>query len=93
MHLSIPRALRALAVVAALALTMTLAPLGATSTPPAAAIPIEGYPTYQPQSKCSPSAKLGTVLLSEHLLKRYPGSGSSGISRACTASGVSEHKE
>jgi hypothetical protein len=79
--------------VAALALALTLAPLGPFAGAPAHAMPIEGYPSYDPQNRCSPAPKLGMVMLSEHLLRRYPGSGSSGISRSCTASGVSEHKE
>jgi hypothetical protein len=88
MPLSVPSVLRALAVA-----VLVLALLGLRPTAPAGAIPIEGYPSYQPQSKCSPRAKVGTEMLADHLLKRYPGSGSSGISRSCTASGISEHKE
>ena len=57
------------------------------------AVPIEDFSGYQPQTHCSPDAKPGTVALSKWLMNRYPGSGSSGISRACGASGVSEHKE
>lgn len=84
----VAHALRTLATLVVLALAVTTAP-----APVARAMPIEGYPSYQPQSKCSPRAKQGTVLLAEHLLKRYAGTRSFGISRACTASGVSEHKE
>ena len=57
------------------------------------AVPIEDFSGYQPQTKCSPDPKPGTVALSKWLMNKYPGSGSSGISRACGASGVSEHKE
>lgn len=97
MPLSVTSALRALldpfrrSVVgsfAGMAVLLSLLP-----APTATAMPIEGFPSYQPQTRCSPSAKPGTVMLSEYLLRRYPGSGSSGISRSCTASGVSEHKE
>jgi hypothetical protein len=59
----------------------------------ASAVPIEDFAGYQPQRRCSPSPKPGTVALSEWLLERYPGSGSLGISRGCGSSGVSEHKE
>ena len=63
-------------------------------TPAAAsAVPLEDFAGYQPQRRCSPSPKPGTVALSEWLMKRYPGSGSLGISRGCGSSGVSEHKE
>ncbi|HEU4512091.1 MAG TPA: hypothetical protein VFR87_03200 [Nocardioidaceae bacterium] len=88
MPLSVSPALRALV---AVLLTVALAGIGPAS--PGTAIPIEGYPSYQPQTKCSPRAKPGTVMLAEHLLTRYRGSGSSGISRDCGSSGVSEHKE
>lgn len=85
MPLPVIRLLRALV---AAVVVVTLAP-----APSQAEAPIEGYPTYQPQSRCSPSAKPGTLALAEHLLTRYPGSGSSGISRSCGTSGTSEHKE
>src|SRR5512139_2846916 len=89
MPLPVPRGIRALVVTVILAFTLT----GLDPASPVGAMPIEGYPTYQPQSKCSPRPKPGTVMLEEHLLKKYKGSGSSGISRSCSASGVSEHKE
>jgi hypothetical protein len=85
----ITRTLRSLVVAVVVAVSLTgLQPLA-----PATAMPIEGYPSYQPQSKCSPHPKAGTLMLADHLLKRYPGSGSSGISRSCGSSGISEHKE
>ena len=59
----------------------------------ASAVPIEDFPIYQPQRRCSPTPKPGAVALSKWLIKRYPGTGSLGISRGCGASGVSEHKE
>ncbi|WP_460865496.1 hypothetical protein, partial [Nocardioides pakistanensis] len=89
MPISVPHALRT--VVALLAIAVSLS--GIPASTPAQAIPIEGYPTYQPQSRCTPSPKAGTVILADHLMKKYPGSGSSGISRSCGASGTSEHKE
>ncbi len=81
----------ALRVVLAVLLTVTLAGIGPAS--PGTAMPVEGFPSYQPQTKCSPRPKPGTVMLAEYLLKKYRGSGSSGISRDCGSSGVSEHKE
>ncbi|HSE08108.1 MAG TPA: hypothetical protein VLB29_05540 [Nocardioidaceae bacterium] len=87
--MSVRRALRA--VIPTVVLTLALA--GLPLAPAGALLPIEGYPNYQPQTNCSPHAKPGTLKLANHLLKRYPGSRSMGISRACSASGVSEHKE
>ena len=69
---------------------VALLPLG----PAATAVPaLEGFPTYHPQTRCNPTPKPGTVMLANYLMRRYPGSGSLGISRSCAASGVSEHKE
>ena len=59
----------------------------------ASALPLEDFSSYQPQTRCSPTPKSGTVELSEWLMRRYPGSGSLGIARACGHGGVSEHKE
>jgi hypothetical protein len=81
---------RALALVT---ITLLAAGLLAVPAPARADIPVEGFPGYEPQTRCTPRAKPGTVMLAEHLLSRYPGSTSSGISRSCGASGVSEHKE
>lgn len=57
------------------------------------ALPVEDFAPYQPQSKCSPTPKPGTLQLAAWLQRSYPGTGSLGISRGCAASGVSEHKE
>ncbi len=89
MHLSVRRTLRAFA----LALALTLGVSGLAVMSPVGAMPIEGFPSYQPQKTCSPKAKSGTLMLQKHLLSRYQGSGSLGISRTCSASGTSEHKE
>jgi hypothetical protein len=86
---SVTPALRALAIAVVLAAAFA----GLRLSPSALAMPIDEMPTYQPQHKCSPTPKPGTVMLSEYLQRKYPGSGSLGISRACGASGVSEHKE
>ena len=66
---------------------VVLAPIAAQ------AVPIEDFPGYEPQTRCSPDPKPGTVALSKWLMKKYPGSGSLGISRGCGSSGTSEHKE
>jgi hypothetical protein len=73
--------------VAALALTLVFL------SGPAQAAGIDPWPTYDGQTKCSPSAKKGTLKLAAYLQKHYPGSGSYGISRACGSGGRSEHKE
>jgi hypothetical protein len=59
----------------------------------ASAVPIEGFAHYQPQTRCSPHPKPGTLKLAAWLQKTYPGTGSLGISRACKDGGTSEHKE
>jgi hypothetical protein len=81
-----------LPVIASLALALLLGallPLQSAS----AALPIDGFAPYQPQTKCSPSPKPGTLALEHYLLRRYKGTGSDGISRACSSGGTSEHKE
>ena len=59
----------------------------------AAAVPVEDFAPYQPQKRCSPTPKPGTLALAKWLQRTYKGSGSLGISRACGHGGVSEHKE
>lgn len=63
----------------------------ALAAPAGAARPIEDYAPYQPQTRCSPHAKPGTVVLGRWLVKRYGGA-FGGISRACSSS-TSEHAE
>jgi hypothetical protein len=58
---------------------------------PAHASPIEDYASYQPQSKCSPRAKPGTVYLGHWIVRKY-GGGFGPISRPCRGGG-SEHSE
>lgn len=82
------------ALVAAVLPSLVLAP--AASAAPASRTPsrtIEVYSRYQPQTTCSPQAKPGVVLFMKMTLKSYPGTGSSGIVRACAQGGRSEHKE
>lgn len=89
---------RAPSVLAVLA-TVLAAPLLLAS--PAAAAPptvspssaIEGLAPYQGQAVCAPVARAGAVALRQLVLQHYPGTGDSGIVRACTAAGASEHKE
>src|SRR4051794_24604719 len=54
---------------------------------------IEGYAPYVGQTICSPTPKPGALKLQKWLMTRYPGTGSSGIARACNVGGRSEHKE
>jgi hypothetical protein len=67
---------------------LTCALLFVASAPAGA---IEGYPRYQPATKCSPKAKPGTKQLGRHLVRRY-GGGFGPISRKCSGS-RSEHTE
>jgi hypothetical protein len=53
---------------------------------------IDAHPGYDPQSRCTPTAKPGTKALLA-LLRKSWGGGSSGISRGCSVGGTSEHKE
>jgi len=53
---------------------------------------IDQHPGYDPQSRCTPSAKPGTKALLSLLIATW-GGGSSGISRGCNVGTTSEHKE
>ncbi len=99
-HVNTRRTTRPLLVLIALA--TCLAGLTTVSLPASAAtagkVPsfgraIEGYAPYQPQTTCSKTATKGARLLSTWLLTRYRGSSSSGIMRACSSGGRSEHKD
>jgi hypothetical protein len=57
-----------------------------------AAVEIEDYAPYQPQTRCSPKAKAGTLVMSRFVHRRF-GGGSGSISRPCRSGGTSEHKE
>ena len=78
------RLLAPLAVVAVL--------LGLLAAPARAVLPVEDYAPYQPQTRCSPAAKPGTVELARWIVRRY-GGGFGGISRACRRGSTSEHHE
>ena len=82
---------RAARVVAGLLLALLLAPLLALVAAAPASAKIEDYPRYQPQTRCSPAAKVGTLRLATYLL--HHGGGDLGISRSCKIGGTSEHKE
>ncbi|GAB2873417.1 hypothetical protein [Nocardioides pacificus] len=83
---ALPLLLRTL--LAALALALVVPVLAAA---PAGAV-IEDYASYEPQKRCSPNAKAGTVLLAGWLVRSF-GGGNGSISRSCGSGGTSEHKE
>ena len=58
----------------------------------AAYTPVEPYAGYEPQTVCSPVAKPGTKALGRWVVASYGGRAGA-ISRACTGTSVSEHKE
>ncbi len=84
----------ALAVAALPSLVMPPAAQGAAAVPRTPALPvvIDAFASYQGQSICSPTPKVGAVKLAG-LLKATYGPASIGISRACSSGGQSEHKE
>ncbi|PFG18262.1 hypothetical protein ATK74_2846 [Propionicimonas paludicola] len=94
-----PKLVRAsIAVLTSIALWVAV-PTAARAADPVPAPPaslssnvIDAHPGYQPQTTCSPSAKPGATALLNLLITTWGGS-SSGISRACTTGGTSEHKE
>jgi hypothetical protein len=70
-----------------------LVPAQAAMTTPKYTRAAEPLATYVGQSTCSPTAKPGVVRFSQAVMKAYPGTGTFGIVRACSAGGKSEHKE
>jgi hypothetical protein len=54
-------------------------------------MPVESYPTYEPQKKCARKAKAGTVALGQWLVAR--GGTFGGTLRSCSSGGTSEHKD
>lgn len=88
-------ALALLGVVAALvlqAVPATAAP-AAPATAPSPGSAIEALAPYQGQNTCDPVARPGAVALRNLVLASYPGTGDSGIVRACNVGSTSEHKE
>jgi hypothetical protein len=77
------------------------APPARSGTATALAPPLPGPGTgalddlapYQPQTTCSPYARAGVVGFQRIVLASFPRTGSSGITRACSIGGRSEHKE
>ena len=79
----------------AMVLSLSLAsPASATPPPtPTFGRAIDDFSPYQPQTKCNPKPKPGTVAFRNMVLRAYPQTGDWGISRACHIGGTSEHKE
>jgi hypothetical protein len=75
------------------AVVLPAAPAAAAPTPPTFGSEIEALSPYQGQKACDPVAQPGVVKFRDMVLAAYPGTGDSGIARACTAGGTSEHKE
>jgi hypothetical protein len=65
----------------------------AAPLPPPGTGPLDDLAPYQPQVTCTPWAKAGVVGFRKIILASFPRTGSSGISRACSIGGRSEHKE
>ena len=88
-------ALSALAVLAPVLVAPVLLATPAAAAPPTVSpsSAIEVLAPYQGQAICDPVARPGAVALRQLVLQHYPGTGDSGIVRACTAVGASEHKE
>jgi len=82
----------ALAVAALPALVAVPAMAVAVPRTPTLPVAIDAFASYQGQTICSPTAKVGAAKLA-NLLKATYGSASIGISRSCSIGGQSEHKE
>lgn len=61
-------------------------------TPAVAALVVDDYARYEPQTVCAPRAKPGAVAFAAWVVRRHGGA-DGGISRRCTVGGTSEHKE
>ena len=68
-------------------------PAAAAPATPAFGSEIEPLSPYQGQTACDPVARPGVVKFRDLVLAAYPGTGDSGIVRACSVGGTSEHKE
>ncbi|MCK5799980.1 MAG: hypothetical protein KAI47_22475, partial [Deltaproteobacteria bacterium] len=55
--------------------------------------PVDSLASYDPQTTCDPVAKPGVIAFRDLVLATYPCTGDSGIERACSVGGTSEHKE
>lgn len=87
--------LAGLAVLVAPAMLVVLpaAPAAAAPASPSFGSEIEALAPYQGPTACDPVARPGVVQFRDMVLAAYPGTGDSGIVRACTVGGTSEHKE
>src|SRR5262245_4699552 len=83
--------MRAFLVAAAL-LAATLVGPAAVADVNGGGLPVEGYASYDPQTKCTHKPRVGTVALGEWLVATYGGSGGA-VNRPCSDSGTSEHKD
>ncbi|MGV8967253.1 MAG: hypothetical protein ACOH2F_13350 [Cellulomonas sp.] len=63
------------------------------SSPAPAPSPIDAYAPYRGQSTCDPTVKPGAQYVLNLALGYYRIGRNSGITRACTSGGQSEHKE
>jgi hypothetical protein len=77
--------------VAALAVTLILAPPAPVQGVDSAAAQIEDYASYEPQTKCHPRPRAGTKVLAAWLVANLGGGGGA-TGRAC-GGGTSEHKD
>lgn len=94
---ALPRALRAVLVLLAGALVVGLAGVGTAAADPQPARTFSTAPDplarYVGQVSCDPTTKPGTRALADLVLATYGAGRSSGITRACSVGGTSEHKE
>lgn len=72
---------------------LTLDALGGPGSPAAAPNPIDAYAKYDGQSTCDPTPKPGAQYLLDLARGYWRAGRSSGIGRACSSGGQSEHKE
>jgi hypothetical protein len=87
--------------VAAAAACLSAVLIALVATSPAVAAPsspslgssIEALAPYQGQTHCDAVAQPGVAAFRDLVLKSYPGTGDSGIVRACHVGGASEHKD
>lgn len=74
-------------------LVLPASPAAAAPASPVFGSEIEALSPYQGQTACDPIARPGVVRFRDLVLAAYPGTGDSGIVRACSTGGTSEHKE
>ena len=90
----LPRRFRgAAAALVAFAVLVPAAPAAAAPETVSPSSEIEVLAPYQGQTTCDPVARPGVIAFRDLVLAGYPGTGDSGIVRACSVGGTSEHKE